>query len=83
RDKDCYLTTYHYKSYAHYYYQRRTEPSFPKEKGFDWLLNGPIDKDVYIVSRIADAKDLIQKPTLEKIAEKNGFVFFRRPKPRR
>ena len=78
QDKDVYVKNIHFKSYATYFYGR-TQP--PENKNFydeNWLLTGDIDKDVYFVTKIHRAHLLDEYKELEKIGEKNGFVFYLR-----
>ena len=45
-----------------------------------WLKYGEIDKDVYFVSKITNSEDLPDLPDVEKLYEKNGFIFWKRSK---
>lgn len=78
--QDVYLTTHGYKSYAHLFYGRVTPHDNPEAYRKDWLLNGPVDKDVYIATKVQRAHELRNNPSLEEIGQVNGFVFFKRPK---
>ncbi|MCS7086392.1 MAG: glycosyltransferase family 39 protein, partial [Bacteroidia bacterium] len=73
--KDVYVATLNYKSYAHYFYARTMPPGWPPA---DFLVEGAIDKPAYFSVKIQHAGRYEGK--LEKLYEKNGFVFFmRRP----
>ena len=75
--KDCYVTTYGYKSYAHYFYAEIKEPSFEEAKNSDWLIQQATDKDVYVVCKI-NKKDEFENffSNFEFVESKNGFVLF-------
>ncbi|MBV8254160.1 MAG: glycosyltransferase family 39 protein [Chitinophaga sp.] len=76
--KDVYVKALSYHSYAQHYYSREMPHSNPNYYNTEWLLNGNIDKPAYFICRITDAEPYLQHPHLEKIGEKNGFVFFKR-----
>jgi hypothetical protein len=68
----------YFRSYATYFYGE-TKP--PENKNFyddNWLLSGNIDKDVYFVTKIHRAQRFEEYKDIQKIGEKNGFVFFKR-----
>lgn len=81
QDEDCYIITHAFKSYAHLFYQRK--PAVTNSNSFDktWLMEGHIDKDVYIVSKVHRAHQLEAYPDVKEIYRENGFVFFHRPVP--
>lgn len=76
--QDCYVITYGYRSYAHLFYTRK--PKVTNEKSYDrnWLFTGDIDKDLYVVTKIQFAHELLNISGMEEVGRKNGFVFFRR-----
>jgi len=76
--EDVYLRNLHFKSYATYFYGRTQPPENPKFYDDNWLLTGPIDKDVYFVTKTHRAPLVEEYDELEKIGEKNGFVFYLR-----
>jgi len=76
--EDTYFTTHGYKSYAQYFYTGIMPHSNPNAYDRNWLIEGPIDKDVYIVTKNYHAEYLRSKPDMEQVGEKNGFVFFKR-----
>ena len=78
--EDAYFTTHAYKSYAKYFYTQKQPHENENAYQQDWLLNGPIDKDVYIVVKNHRADDLRNREDIEEIGEKNGFVFLVRRK---
>jgi 4-amino-4-deoxy-L-arabinose transferase-like glycosyltransferase len=75
-DQDVYIKNINFKSYATCFYGKTQPPVNENFYNNQWLLTGAIDKDVYFVTKI-DRVHLLDKYTkLEKIGEKNGFVFF-------
>lgn len=76
--EDVYCTTHAYKSYAQYFYTRKQPQANENAYRQDWLLNGPIDKDVYIAVKNHRAHELSSRADIEVVGEKNGFVFLRR-----
>jgi len=75
-NEDAYMETLGYKSYAHLFYGRIKPAPNPDAKSREWLMNGDIDKNVYLSMKI-DKKEkyLKQFPELKVLYEKNGFVF--------
>ena len=53
RGERCYLLTRSYRSFAHWFYARTTEAE-PED---NVLVRGPIDRPVYLVTRITAIKD--------------------------
>lgn len=78
---DVYITTVGFKSYAPYFYGKTTPPPTSNYYDIAWLLTGEIDKDAYFISKIQNANLEDQYPEVERIGERNGFVFYRRLKP--
>ncbi|HJX71558.1 MAG TPA: glycosyltransferase family 39 protein, partial [Bacteroidales bacterium] len=80
-DKDAYVETLGYKSYAHLFYSQRQIPENTALYNKDWLLTGDVDKNVYFSCKIT-SKDKILKnyPGLKILYEKNGYVFLIREK---
>ena len=76
--KDVYVTTYGFRSYGHYFYTRQPNHTNPKRHDQNWLLRGPVDKDVYVAAKVTHEAELDTVRTLKKINEKNGFVFYKR-----
>ena len=65
-----------FKSYAHLFYSRKMPPEDGTVPGREELLTGKIDKPAYFVMKVNRAGKYLDKyPQLEKINEKNGFVF--------
>ena len=80
--EDAYFTTHAYKSYAQFFYTRKQPAANENAYQQDWLLNGPVDKDVYIVVKNHRAHELLDRPDIEVTGEKNGFVFLKRKRPK-
>ena len=78
--KDVYLKNIYFKSYATWFYGATTPPQNLNYYDENWLLSGNIDKDVYFVTKIHLATKMEPYPEIEKIGEKNGFVFYMRKK---
>ncbi|MBL7945552.1 MAG: glycosyltransferase family 39 protein [Flavobacteriales bacterium] len=76
--EDCYVITKNYKSYAHLFYTRKSPVTDPRAHDEEWLLNGEIDRPVYVVCKITSVAEVSAIPTLREIGRKNGFVFFQR-----
>lgn len=80
QDKDCYIETIGFKSYAHLFYSRKKEQTNKNSYKMDWLLSGAIDKPAYFVSKITEENIPKNYPDLKEIYRKNGFVFwYRKP----
>lgn len=78
-DKDVYVGTLGFKSYAHLYYSRVQPPDEVRNVDADWLLNGDVNKPVYFVFKINRKERYMEEhPQLELLYEKNGFVFTKR-----
>jgi 4-amino-4-deoxy-L-arabinose transferase-like glycosyltransferase len=89
--KDVYVETLHFKSFAQYFYSRKQsfsalETANCKDAtGYyhidalrEWYLHGAIDKPVYFVVKCVHAQEYLNMPGIEKVGEKNGFVFLLR-----
>jgi hypothetical protein len=81
---DCYIAPLGFKSYAHLFYGRITPGHSARAARVgpdhfeEWLLSGAIDRPAYFVTKIDKADRWRSRPGLQVIAERNGFVFFRR-----
>jgi 4-amino-4-deoxy-L-arabinose transferase-like glycosyltransferase len=79
RDKDCYVSTLGYKSYAQLFYSNKPLPANKNSLNEEWLLTGAIDKPVYFSSKLNSEKEVLEKYTdIKVIGKKNGFVFYLR-----
>lgn len=78
-DKDCYVETLEFKSYAHLFYTKKKEPINKNSYNIEWLLRGEIDKPVCFVTKITSLQNIrIYYPHLTEVYRKNGFVFWLR-----
>ena len=71
-----YVTTYGFRSYAKFFYANKQKPENLKSLDEEWLLNGAIDKPVYIVSKMYDKEKVLQLKNIKFLYEKGGFVFY-------
>lgn len=79
QNKDCYVETLGFKSYAHLFYSQKKEQVRKESYDKEWLLTAAIDKPAYFVSKITEAEKYQQQyPELKELYRKNGFVFFER-----
>jgi 4-amino-4-deoxy-L-arabinose transferase-like glycosyltransferase len=78
---DAYVTTFGFKSYAQYFYTNKQAPMNRASLEDQWLITGPIDKPVYIVSKIFQREEVLRHPDIKLLYEQGGFVFYvRMPK---
>ena len=77
--ENCYVSTFGYKSYAHFYYSRTKPHASGKQNDGNWLLHGSIDKPVYISCKVT-GKEKFEKevPDASFLYHKNGFYFYKR-----
>ena len=78
-DKNAYVYSLDFFSYAPLFYAKRQPSENPKVYDIQWLLTGDIDKDAYFAVKVDDlATNLEKYPTLQFLYGKNGFVFLKR-----
>jgi len=77
--EDCYMTTYGYKSYTHYFYGEMKAHSNKKYSDNEWLMKGAVDKPVYFSCKVDD-KIKVEKefPDAVFLYNSNGFYFYKR-----
>jgi hypothetical protein len=76
--QDVYVTTIGFYSYAHYFYFQKMPGGNIESSDKEWLLNGEIDKPVYMVAK-STAKTLFDKhPDCRLIKQEGGFLFYYR-----
>jgi hypothetical protein len=75
-DEDCYIET-HFKSYAHYFYTQSSPDNSAESKDRGWLVQGPIDKPVYIITKIGNL-GYEEIPSFKLLKVEGGFRFYRR-----
>ena len=79
--EDCYVVPHGYKSYGQLFYTQKPPVTNPESYKWKWLMEGDIDKDVYVITKIQYEERLQkQEKNLKKVGGKNGFVFFKREK---
>jgi 4-amino-4-deoxy-L-arabinose transferase-like glycosyltransferase len=83
KEEDCYIVPHGYKTYAHLFYRKKqpVEKEIAmgdKEAWKQWCLTGPIDKDVYVITKIHRVPELAPIKGLTEVYNKNGFVVFKR-----
>jgi 4-amino-4-deoxy-L-arabinose transferase-like glycosyltransferase len=74
--KDVYATTIGYFSYANYYYFQKKPGGNNESSNKEWLLNGNIDKPVYIVAKSTERKMFEDHPDCRFIKQEGGFLFY-------
>ena len=74
----CYVITKNYKSYAQLFYTRKPPVTDDRAHDEQWLLNGAIDRPVYVVCKVTSAEEVGAIPGLSELYRRNGFVFFKR-----
>jgi len=80
--QDVYVTTVGFYSYAPYFYFRKMPGGNPESNNKDWLLDGEIDKPVYIVAKSTSRKEMDKHPDCQFIRQEGGFMFYSRlPRP--
>ncbi|WP_375447660.1 ArnT family glycosyltransferase [uncultured Fibrella sp.] len=76
--KNAYAEPIGYKSYAQLFYFRKQPPVNPLTKQETYLINGPVDKPTYLITKITSANDYRANPNLRVVNEENGYVIFER-----
>jgi 4-amino-4-deoxy-L-arabinose transferase-like glycosyltransferase len=77
QNKDCYVETIGFKSYANFFYSQTQHSNNINNEGINRLLSGKIDKPVYFVGKINHAEEYLKSyPQLKELYRKNGFLFF-------
>ncbi len=71
-----YVTTFGFRSYAKFFYTNKQKPQKLKALDEEWLINGNIDKPVYIACKMFDKDKVLQLKNTQFLYEKGGFVFF-------
>jgi hypothetical protein len=74
--KDVYATTIGYFSYANYYYFQKMPGGNSESSNKEWLLNGNIDKPVYMVAKSTERKMFEEHPDCRFIKQEGGFLFY-------
>jgi len=84
KGKDVYVVTHGYKSYAQYFYAELKPSQKPLVDDGDlwkeYAITHPLTKDLYILTKVNEVEGLKPYPQLQKLGEKNGFVFYFKPR---
>lgn len=82
KDKEVYVLPARYKSYLPYFYAESKPPFDLSVYTNDWLINGEIDKDVYLSVQTHREDEAFHQQfrTFERLYEEDGFVFYIRKK---
>lgn len=81
KDRDAapaYVEVYEFKSYAHLFYTDKKPFTNLKSKDMDWLMNGPVDKPVYLITKLGREGNLEKHPNFEKVGGRYGYLFYKR-----
>ena len=74
-----YVRTYGYRSYGPFFYTKKPPVTNPNYYNDDWLLHGPIDKDVLFIRKSSTSPTPLDSlADVRRTGERNGFVFYRR-----
>jgi 4-amino-4-deoxy-L-arabinose transferase-like glycosyltransferase len=76
--QNVYVTTIGFRSYAHYFYFQKMPEGNPQSNDKEWLLNGKIDKPVYLVAKSSGKEFFIKHPDCKFIKQEGGFLFYSR-----
>lgn len=77
KGSDVYVECYGYKSYAQYFYFKQPYGLSGRRLERDWLLNGDIDKPVYLVSKSTNT-ELDNHENFELVDAQGGFRLYKR-----
>lgn len=78
-EENCYMTSFDYKTYTHYFYGKVRPQKNRNYINNNWLLNGEIDKPVYISCRVHSKEGLEKElPDALFLYNQNGFYFYKR-----
>jgi hypothetical protein len=77
-----YVGTVGFYSYAPYFYFQKKPGENNKSSDIKWLLNGEIDKPVYIVAKSTWKNFFLKYPDFNFIKQEGGFLFYYRIPPK-
>ena len=80
--KDVYVEPFGFRTYGHLFYTRKQPGQTLRPNNRERLLREPLDKDLYLVTKITAAAPLRADPAFQEIGSENGFVCFVRRKGR-
>jgi 4-amino-4-deoxy-L-arabinose transferase-like glycosyltransferase len=76
--QDVYVTTIGFYSYAPYFYFRKMPEAKTESSNKEWLLNGDIDKPVYMVTQSTKRNLFDNHSDCKLIKQEGGFLFYLR-----
>ena len=76
--QDVYVTKVGFYSYAPYFYFRKMPGGNIESSNKEWLLNGEIDKPVYLVAKSTSKVMFDKHPDCRFIKQEGGFLFYYR-----
>ncbi len=77
--KNVYVKAWGYRSYGPFFYTRKPAVTNPKSYDDNWLLRGPIDKDVWFIRKNTELHTPLDSLSdIQKTGAANGFMFYRR-----
>lgn len=86
-DEDVYIKAVGFRTYADLFYSRKpyqlsaAAQGVPHSEWQDWLMEGPIERTVYFVTKMQEFYQWEDNPDFEVVERKNGFILFRREPP--
>lgn len=81
KDKNVWISTLGYKSYATYFYSEKNGRACEQKDESNYLLQGEATRDVYFIAKVTSADEFLALyPQLELVKKDGGFVLFRRKK---
>lgn len=79
-NEEVYVTTYGYKSYVPWFYNKISPYENERANEKEWLYHGATDRDVLISTKITKTGKLESEiPDAVLLYAKNGFYFYKRP----
>jgi len=76
--QDVYVTTIGFYSYAPYFYFQKKQDGNSESSNKEWLLNGEIDKPVYLIAKVTNRSFFDRHPDCTLIKQEGGFLFYYR-----
>jgi len=76
--QDAYATTIDFYSYAPFFYFQSKPGENSERSNKEWLLNGDIDKPVYIVTKATSMSKFVDRTDCRFIKVEGGFAFYYR-----
>lgn len=81
KDKDVYIESIGFKSYADLFYANKKPEQCKNTGDHEWLMHGDVDKPVYLVRKINRSRHMEENKELKEIGRANGYVFYERELP--